>query len=198
MLLTAIAIVGTVFFGTWGVLSACGIPGWQIVHFVDRVARSKPVRAVGLTAGLLVIAALFLGNPARRAHKRFEPSRFAATRPIVAPVVPLNPRALFEESRMGVTRSDVRDTLRDAENRVPDTLRDIESRLPQRTADIEREMMRNASKYGLSASDVRAQVQAIESQARQQVRGMEGDVRRQIRNSEDDVWENLRRMERGY
>ena len=112
-------------------------------------------------------------------------------------VVAPNPRALFEESRLGITRSDIRDQLRGMERHVPDTLRDMESRLPQYSADLEREMMNNANKYGLSPAEIRAQMREIESQAREQIRGMDGDVRRQIRDLEEPTWEELRRIERG-
>ena len=106
--------------------------------------------------------------------------------------------SVFPERRAGVTRDDVRQTLREMESNVPQTLKEMEDDLPDIMADLEREMMRDAHKFGLSPSDVRAQVRDIETGAREQIRGIEGDVRKEIRGMEDDVWQELQRVERGY
>jgi hypothetical protein len=167
------AVVLAIVFGVWAILSLRESP--------VKAPKAAPARKQqpGLITGIGIVVAVlcFVG--------RQQLGLFA-----------INPRALFEESRAGVTRSDVRDVIRDAESRVPDTIRDAESYLPQISADIEREMMKNA--HGMSASDVRAIVREMEAQSRQQLRGMEGDVRREIRGMEEPVWENLRRIERGY
>jgi hypothetical protein len=111
-------------------------------------------------------------------------------------ILTLNPLALIEESRAGVTRSDVRDQLREMERNVPSILDDMESHVPDMMADMEREMMRDAYKYGLSPSDVQAQIRSMEYESRQQIRDMKGDVRRQIRDLEEPTWEVLRKV--GY
>lgn len=170
--------------GAVGLAVAFGV--WAIFSLKESPIEASPLRKQqpGLITGIgIVVALLFLAG---------------WMRPAFVPGFAANPRALFEESRAGVTRSDVRDVLRDMENRVPDVLRDSESRLPQISADIEREMLKNAHKYGLSDSDVRAQVREMEAQSRQQIRGMDDDVRREIREMESKVWDELRRIERGY
>lgn len=58
-------------------------------------------------------------------------------------------------------------------------------------AEIERQMMQDASKYGLSPSEIRTQLRELEAGTRQEVRGMEDDVIREIRKMEDDVWREL-------
>lgn len=102
---------------------------------------------------------------------------------------------LLPERRVGVTREDVRRTLREMESNVPKTLQEMEDSLPDTMADLEREMMRDAHKYGLSPSEVRAQLREIQSGTRDQIRGMEDDVKREIRNMEDDVLRELQRLE---
>ena len=91
-----------------------------------------------------------------------------------------------------LTRDDVRATLREMEDNVPETLRDMEDNIPTVIADMESEMMKNAGEYGLSASDVRDQMQQVESSARQQIKDMEPEVRQQIRDMEDEVMRQLR------
>jgi len=89
-------------------------------------------------------------------------------------------------------RSRVRETLQDMEDNVPDTLESMEDSLPAVMADMEAQMMKDAAKYGLSPSEVRAQLREIEAGAREQIRGMEDDVRDQIRGMEDEVIESLK------
>lgn len=176
-LLTVAAVFGTVVFGIWGIFA------WRQPDPSPPVAKphAAPPQQPGFITGLgLVVAFLFLLG-------WLQPGMLG-----------LNPRALFEESRVGITRSDIRDVLGDMESRVPQVLRDTESRLPQVTADIEREMLKNAHKYGLSASDIRAQMNDLERQSREQIRGMDDDVRREIRAMEEPIWNDLRRIERGY
>jgi hypothetical protein len=88
-------------------------------------------------------------------------------------------------------RTRVRKTLREMEDNVPKTLKSMEDNLPEVMADMEKRMMQDAGKYGLSPSDVRAQLRDIEADARKQIRGMEGDVRSQIHGMEDDVVQSL-------
>jgi Zn-finger nucleic acid-binding protein len=89
-------------------------------------------------------------------------------------------------------RSHVRQTLQDMEDNVPETLQEMEDSLPDVMADMEARMMEDAAKYGLSPSDVRAQLREIEAGAREQIRGMEDEVRDQIRGMEDEVVDSLR------
>jgi hypothetical protein len=109
-----------------------------------------------------------------------------------------NPRSLFQETRAGVTREDVRQTLREMEDNVPDTLREMQANVPDVMRDMERQMMKDAHKYGLSHSEVRSQIRDIERQTRSNIWDMEDDVRQNIRDLEEPVWEQLRRIERGY
>lgn len=103
----------------------------------------------------------------------------------------------FPERRAGISRDDVRQTLREMEAEVPNTLREMERNLPSTMADLERGMMKDANKFGLSQSEVQSQLREIENGARQQIRGMESEVKQQIRGMEDDVMRELQRIERG-
>ena len=95
-------------------------------------------------------------------------------------------------STSNVSRDHVRKTLQEIEDNVPETLREMEAKLPDIMADMKQQMMRDAGKYGLSASEVREQLQEIEAAARGQIRGMESDVRQNIRDMEDGVLNELR------
>lgn len=116
IIIQCVSFVGVVSL-LWGLYSMWEAPASPTP--APTPAASQPAGLLTLAGGIIV-AVWLLGG----------------ARPVA--VVPINPRALFEESRVGVTRSDVRDHLRAVENRVPDTLRDMESRVPQVTADLER------------------------------------------------------------
>ena len=81
------------------------------------------------------------------------------------------------------SREDVRRTLREMESRVPQTLSEIESNIPSTMAQIERQMLQDASKYGLSHDDVKAQLRDIEQAVRQQIKEMGPDVKRSIQEN---------------
>jgi hypothetical protein len=87
--------------------------------------------------------------------------------------IPLLPRLSLgiqpKGNRLGITRDDIRRTIRDIEAQVPDTMREIRS-----------QVMRDAPTYGLSPTDVESQMRELEAETRRQIRGMEEDVWREV------------------
>jgi hypothetical protein len=183
--LLPLAVFGAVAFGVWLVADLLAGNSGPVVPVIRTPRVVSPFAVFGVVGvGLFLLANI---------------GAWPAHAPVVLPVAPIiTPRSLFEETRMGVTRDDVRCHLRNMENNVPSVLHDMESNVPDVMHRMESEMMSNAYKYGLSSSDVRAQLQEIEWQSRQQIRNMEPEVRQNIRSMEEPVWEDLRRLERGY